>query len=208
VTPKSAAPYHHGDLRTALVEAAVEMAEKEGIEAITTRAIARKVGVSHAAPARHFPDRSSLLAAIAAEAFDKFGRAIARAGDAEPLASKKLAAMGRAYVRFGLDHPALIRLIFSPVLETLKPGPQALLDAGDRAFETLRGGVRASLGPHASDEKVATGAFIAWSQVHGVVTLWLDGPLRHLLPERGRRAAFLAMADAAIDATSRTVAQL
>jgi AcrR family transcriptional regulator len=184
------------------------MAEEEGLEAISTRALARKVGVSHAAPARHFPDRPSLVAAIAAEAFERFGRAIAKAGDAEPAAPKKLAAMGRAYVRFGIDHPALIHLIFSPLLETVEPRPQALLDAGDRAFETLQRGVRSALGPHASEEKIALGAFMAWSQVHGIVTLWLDGPLRHSLPEPGRRKAFLTMADAAVDATTRTVASL
>jgi AcrR family transcriptional regulator len=208
VTPRPKAPYHHGDLRAALVQAAVEMAEEEGIEAISTRALARKVGVSHAAPARHFPDRSSLLAAIAAEAFDRFGRVVAKAGDAEPAAKKKLAAMGRAYVRFGIDHPALIRLIFSPLLDALSSRPQALLDAGNRAFETLERGVRSSLGPSASDEKIALGALTAWSSVHGLVTLWLDGPLRHSLPEQGRRGAFLAMADAAVDATSRTVSAL
>jgi AcrR family transcriptional regulator len=191
-----------------LVQAAVDMAEEGGIEAISTRAIARKVGVSHAAPARHFPDRSSLLAAIATEAFDRFERVIAKAGDAEPVAKKKLAAMGRAYVRFGVDHPALIRVIFSPLLETLDPRPEALVEAGDRAFDTLRRGVRAALSPDATEEKVALGAFSAWSSVHGMVTLWLDGPLRHSLPEKGRRGAFLALADAAVDASSRAVASL
>jgi len=208
VSSKEAAPYHHGDLRTALVQAAVEMAEQDGIDAITTRAIARKVGVSHAAPARHFPDRPALLAAIAAEAFKKFGRAIARAGDAEPTATKKLAAMGRAYVRFGMDHPALIRLIFSPMLEALKDRPRELADAGDRAFETLQQGVRSALRPGTSEETVTLAALMAWSQVHGLVSLWLDGPVSRSFPERGRRAAFLAVADAIIEASSRTIASL
>lgn len=199
--------YHHGDLRTALVDAAVAMAEQEGFEAITTRALARKLGVSHAAPGRHFADRRALLAEVASATYERFARALEQAAEGErgPAA---LSAMGRAYVRFGVDHPALLQLMFSQQLGELDPWPESLAATSERAYAVLRSGVRAALGARASDEKVELGAFVAWSFVHGAVTLYRDGRIRHSLPVRGRRQAFLAMADAAGEAATRAVMEL
>jgi len=199
--------YHHGDLRKALVEAAVAMADGEGIDAITTRALARKLGVSHAAPGRHFPDRTALLAEVAAAAYERFARVLKNAahGERGPAA---LSAMGRAYVRFGLDHPALLHLMFSRQLGDLDPWPSALAESGRRAYRALQGGVRAALGARASEEKVGLGSFISWSLVHGAVLLYLEGGVCHSQPVKGRKQAFLALADAAVDAATRTVMDL
>lgn len=206
-TTRTKRRYHHGDLRAALIDAAVAMAESEGLDAITTRALARKVGVSHAAPARHFPDRRALLAAIAAAAYDRFGRALEVAGKSAAGADS-LTAMGRAYVRFGVDHPALLGIMFSQQLGDLDPWPPELVETADRAYRALESGVCAALGPGAASETISLGAFTAWSFVHGAVTLYRDGRIRHQLPARGRRAHFLAIADQAAEAATRAVMAL
>src|SRR4029077_9790858 len=99
--------YHHGDLPATLLQAAGKMLEKEGVEALTVRALTRRAGVSHAAPYRHFPDRESLLAALAAEGFAMLGKA-----QRDAAAAGGLRGMGEAYVRFALDHPQRFRLMF------------------------------------------------------------------------------------------------
>src|SRR6478672_7153397 len=95
--------YHHGNLRPALLRAATKTLEKEGVGALSLRDLARRAGVSHNAPYRHFPDRESLLAALAADGFEKLGQAMRGQGGKE---------MGEAYVRFALEHPQLFRLMF------------------------------------------------------------------------------------------------
>lgn len=204
---KSKSSYHHGDLRAALIDAAVVMAEEEGVDAITTRALARKLGVSHAAPGRHFPDRRALLAAVAAASYERFARALENAAKEEK-GAEALTAMGRAYVRFGVDHPALLSIMFSQQLGDLDPWPADLHETADRAYRALESGVRSALGPEAPPDKISLGAFTAWSFVHGAVTLYRDGRIKHQLPARGRRAHFLAMADAAAEAATRAVMAL
>src|SRR4051812_36803257 len=99
--------YHHGNLRPALLRAASKTLEKEGAGALSLRDLARRAGVSHNAPYRHFRDRDSLLAAIATEGFRQLGDALrGRAGKE----------MGAAYVRFALEHPQQFRLMFGGVL--------------------------------------------------------------------------------------------
>ncbi len=116
--------------------------------------------------------------------------------------------MGRAYVRFALDHPSLLKVMFSPEFAEFEAPPDRLLASSERAYSMLVEGVRSALGPSSDEQRVAVAAFIAWSTVHGAVTLWLDGPLRHRLPKRGARAHFLALADAAIDASTRAIAAM
>src|SRR5689334_300327 len=89
--------YHHGDLRRALVDAATKIVAKEGVAAVTLREVARLAGVSHNAPYRHFDSLSALLAAVATEAYEAFGRELTEAAKAEPKASERKKAVGRAY---------------------------------------------------------------------------------------------------------------
>src|SRR3989337_63135 len=99
--------YHHGGLRAELVQTAGEMLEKQGLKSLSLREVARRAGVSHNAPYRHFPDRESLLAALAMEGFAKLGRALQEAGSAGGLRAR-----GQAYLRFALQNPQRFRLMF------------------------------------------------------------------------------------------------
>lgn len=107
-------PYHHGDLRAALLAAAERELEEKGLEGFALRGVAKRAGVSHAAPAHHFGDSEGLLSALAAEGFRRFLAAqLDREGVAGPDQRDRLIAAGLGYVDFALAHPALFRLMFS-----------------------------------------------------------------------------------------------
>jgi len=153
--------YHHGDLRRALLDTALVMLEEEGSAGLGLRELARRLGVSPAAPYRHFDSRIALLEALAVTGYQRFARAVTEAATASP--ADPLNAMGRAYIRFALDNGNLFRLMFSPELE--RSGRPALRMAADAAFATLA--------------KVTTAggrlaALKAWAEVHGLATLLLD----------------------------------
>src|SRR5919206_3833931 len=118
--------YHHGNLRPALLRTAAKTLEKEGIGALSLRETARRAGVSHNAPYRHFPDREALLAALAAQGFAMLG---------EQLRGKPGREMGEAYVRFALEQPQRFRLMFGGVLP-LGKYPQLSISAKG-AYEAL-----------------------------------------------------------------------
>jgi len=159
--------YHHGALRPALIAAARALLDEGGPEAVGLREAARRVGVSPTATYRHFRDKEALLAAVAAEGFREFGAALAEGGRA----ADPLAGIGAAYVDFALAKPGMFRLMFSPLLAA---GDPELRAAAEPTFEILRGGVRA----HAPDsEGVDAAAIAAWSLVHGLSHLILDGVL-------------------------------
>src|SRR6201997_2674796 len=109
MSPK--APYHHGDLRSALVRAAMELLEEGGEAELSLRAVARRAGVSPAAPYRHYADREALVSAVAAVGYRELAE---RLGAAHPAPSTRdqLADVAVAYVRFALDRPALFRIMF------------------------------------------------------------------------------------------------
>jgi len=155
--------YHHGDLRAALVRSASELLEKHGVAGLSLRETAGRAGVSHGAPYRHFSDRGALLAAVAAEGFARLGEALAegaRSGSRE---------MGEAYVRFALAHPQRFRLMFGGQLR-FERHPE-LRAASSRAYEGLIASFRAH--PAIADPALAASA--AWSLVHGLANLLLDG---------------------------------
>src|SRR6218665_1149095 len=166
-TSRSNAPYHHGDLRNALLEAALLILEREGEAGLGLRDLARAVGVSPAAPYRHFDSRAALLEALAVTGFQRFTRAMSEVPAGDPAAM--LSAMGKTYVLFALDNAALFRLMFSPQLKRdNRPG---LRMAADAAFATLR---------HVSggDTRAGRGAALAaWARVHGLAVLLLDGQI-------------------------------
>jgi AcrR family transcriptional regulator len=107
-------PYHHGNLRAALLERAVRVIDERGVRDLSLRELARDVGVSHAAPRRHFADRQALLDALAIEGFDRLGddlrTAVERAGDAF---DARLQALARSYLAFATNHAALLELMFA-----------------------------------------------------------------------------------------------
>ena len=155
--------YHHGDLPAALLRTAGKILEKERLEALTLRALAGRTGVSRAAPYRHFHNRESLLAALAAEGFAMLGEAQGKAA-----ASGGLRGMGEAYVRFALEHPQRFRLMFGGQLAIAKH-PQ-LREVATRVFEGLSGALSDRV-PQAQGARDASIA--AWALVHGLAQLLL-----------------------------------
>jgi len=151
--------YHHGNLRPALLRAAGRMLEKEGPAGISLREASRRAGVSHAAPYRHFADREALLAELAAEGFEMLG---------EALRGQAGRGMGEAYVRFALEHPQRFRLMFGGALPLQKYAH--LRTAASATYQALVEAFRDM--PH---PELAAAA--AWSLVHGLAHLKLDGHL-------------------------------
>jgi AcrR family transcriptional regulator len=157
--------YHHGDLRVALLLAAGKILEKEGVEALSLREVARRAGVSHNAPYRHFPEREGLLAALAAEGFAMLGQA-----QREAAAAGGMRAMGEAYVRFALAHPQRFRLMFGGRI-SIERHPQ-LREVATKTFEVLAGALSARV-PEAQGARDSSIA--AWALVHGLAQLLLGG---------------------------------
>ena len=175
---RRAAPYHHGDLAKALLTEAARVVETEGVPALTLRELARRLGVSHAAPAHYFPDKAALLAELAAEGFEELADEL-ESGERRgrtPLA--RLRETGRGYVRFAIRKPGHYRVMFGPGAGD-STRPPRLVEAGTRAIEALRRVVVAALPPARarSPERVRDAAFLAWSSVHGAAMLILDGPV-------------------------------
>ncbi|PZT72202.1 MULTISPECIES: TetR/AcrR family transcriptional regulator [unclassified Streptomyces] len=173
--------YHHGDLRRAVLAAALDVIGTEGPAALSLRDLARRAGVSHAAPAHHFKDRTGLLTAVAAEGYGLFADALA----AEP----DLRERGVAYVRFAATHPAHFQVMFRPDL--LRADDPDLLAAKDRATAALRSGVAAL--DTADDDPRLTGV-AAWSLAHGFATLLLSGNLTDAVADRDPEDVFRIIA--------------
>jgi AcrR family transcriptional regulator len=168
-------PYHHGNLRRALLDEAIDVIDQAGPGAIRLRDLARRVGVSHAAPAHHFGDKRGLLTAVAAEGYRLFAAALRD----EYERTGSFRELGVAYVRFAVEHRPYFEVMFRPDLyrnedpelaearkeaAALLYAPVGRLSGGDPSFDTLRAGVA------------------SWSLVHGLATLYLN---RALPPELG-----------------------
>ncbi|MFF3331498.1 TetR/AcrR family transcriptional regulator [Streptomyces sp. NPDC002888] len=169
-------PYHHGDLRRAILAAALDVIAADGPSALSLRDLARRAGVSHAAPAHHFKDRTGLLTAIAAEGF---GLLAATIGGATELKDA-----GVRYVRFAREHPAHFQVMFAP--ELLRADDLELTTARALATEALRGAVSA-VPPERRGDDARLAGIAAWSLAHGFATLLLshnlDDPVGDQDPE-------------------------
>ncbi|AHH96513.1 TetR/AcrR family transcriptional regulator [Kutzneria albida] len=157
--------YHHGDLRRALLDAAVEMIEESGPAALSLRELARRAGVSHAAPAHHFGDKQGLLTALVVQGFELLGQALTEAGE-------DFHEAGLAYLRFAVDHRAHFEVMFRP--ELYRAEAPEVLAASARASEVLDHGARAAVGAGQDTEMAG---IAAWSLVHGFASLWISGAL-------------------------------
>ena len=180
--PRASHPYHHGALREALIEATEALLTERGAEGFSLREVARRAGVSPAAPAHHFGDAAGLLTAVATLGFEGLTHAL-RAGDARGGHSvrARLREQGLEYVAFALRHPGRFRLMFrGGVLR-----PDTTLDAhGHAAFHVLESGVRRAFGL-ADDQPTSAAAWTAvialWSVVHGYAHLAIAGRFDPLL---------------------------
>lgn len=164
----AARTYHHGDLRSALVEAGLKALETNDIEAVSLRQLARDVGVSATAVYRHFPDKRALFAALADAGIERLAQAQQAAADAAA-PDQSFAATGRAYVRFALAHPALFRLIFA---YSSPSGPTVF---GDSQAARMLQDYAAAMAP--DPEEARQLVMQAWALVHGLAMLMLDGQL-------------------------------
>jgi AcrR family transcriptional regulator len=166
--------YHHGNLRAALLESAERTLAKRGVSELSLRELAREVGVSHAAPRRHFADKQALLDALAIDGFERLGRELdeAMAGAGGSLRAQ-LGAFGLAYVRFATEHAALLELMFAG-----KYRDDSLREASDRAFAgalTLVAKAQAS-GQVVSGDPERVG-LVAMATLHGLASLTNNGML-------------------------------
>ena len=177
--------YHHGDLKNALIKAGVDILSKEGVGGLSLRKVAKKAGVSHSAPYAHFPDKQSLIAAISTEGFNQLYVELDAAVSLHTKDPKRQLIEGtRAYVEFALAHTDTFKIMFSGILEKEKEYP-AFVEISRKTFDRVIDVVRAcqeagilSSGP------LELMAISVWGQVHGVVSLALEGQISHTILDR------------------------
>jgi AcrR family transcriptional regulator len=168
--PPSNATYHHGDLRAACLSAALELLEEDGETALSLRAVARRAGVSPAAPYRHYEDREALVSAVAAVGYRDLAVRLAAAHPA-PSTPDQLAAVAVAYVQFALERPTLFRIMFGEPCDRADDERVAAIEP----VSLYLGETVARCFPRADDpESLATAI---WALVHGLAFLHLDGKL-------------------------------
>jgi AcrR family transcriptional regulator len=172
--------YHHGDLRNGLLESARAILEEHDLSALTLRAVARRAGVSHAAPYRHFPNHEALLVELGLEGFAELRQFIVEAGKVGGPESERIANIGAAYMRFVAKRPAVARLMFGPQLPHREKFP-ALTVAADA--------IGTEIGAALSDPNLG---LAVWAAVHGLAMLVLENVIDlgqrrsglHVLPSR------------------------
>lgn len=182
--------YHHGALREAILDAAATAVEREGVAALSLRALARQVGVTHTAPRHHFGTKRGVVTALAAQGYRMLAADVRQANEAGDFLES-----GVAYTEFSRTHPAHFSVMFRPDL--VEQADEELRAALDDLYAALTGGVRAYAGSGQAAESAAGPvdvdvealALAAWSMVHGFATLARNGNLR---PEEGQSEADLA----------------
>jgi len=168
--------YHHGDLRRALVDAALQLLHDGGVQKLSLRQVARAASVSHAAPYRHFASRTELLASVAEVGFEQLGSAIKSATTSAETPQRQLLAESRQYLNFALKNPHLYRLMFGP--EVNKLDFPSLAQTSMETFNLL---VIRLHHVHTAEQRpedsVHAQAIVLWSTLHGLAHLMLDGQL-------------------------------
>jgi AcrR family transcriptional regulator len=188
---KRAGTYHHGDLRQALIDAALRALEHQRAEDLSLRALGRELGVSPRAPYRHFETKEELLAAVAVEGFGSFAvlatPRVAAAG-ADPIA--RLRAVAEAYVLFAVEHPAAFRVMYAPYATVKESAPDLLRARADghrATMDIIAEGQAAGLLREGDPMQLA---LLLWSSMHGLAVLLTSGQLERY--DRPVEAAKLA----------------
>jgi AcrR family transcriptional regulator len=192
VAPNATAPYHHGDLRRALLDAAERLLVRQGAAALSLREVARAAGVSHNAPYRHFPDREALLAALAAAGFERLRETLVTA-IAEAAGPHPMRAAGRAYLHFARENRALYLLMFGS--EIRKSAHPDLMRAAASAMAVLQTAMPARDKAPAMSPRTRRLAVGAWALVHGLAHLIADSQVAEdLVADGGDAVAEEALA--------------
>jgi AcrR family transcriptional regulator len=174
--------YHHGDLANALVVAALKLVEQKGPDAVSLRDLAQSLGVSRAAPYRHFEDRDALLATVAARGFEDLvaDYEVALTGPGE--ARERLYAASRAFFAFAMRRPGLYRLMFESDFLNRSPPPAVLIPAADASYRQLWRAIAGAY-PEADEAEVKMRAIVMVSMGHGFLTLDASGRFKPFMYE-------------------------
>jgi AcrR family transcriptional regulator len=167
--------YHHGDLRAALVAEGLKLIDSGPADALSLREIARNAGVSATAVYRHFPDKAALLAALCLEGHTLIAKAFKAAMDNAEPGMASFNAMGRAYVHFALDHPSLFRLMMAEPGRGPVPVPSPSAGPGADGMQMLVNAIDSVFGAGTPGHVREARRLKAWSLVHGLAMLMLDG---------------------------------
>jgi AcrR family transcriptional regulator len=201
VRVKTEKPYHHGELREALVVAGRKLMEEKGLRGFTLRECARRASVSHAAPAHHFASIDALLAEIATRGYQELTAAMtaeARRSDGTP--AGRLVGQGVGYMAFAAANSALFQLMFS--LDADQFETPALAAAAAAAHQLHREAIEAVIPDASADVKERMVDF-AWASVHGFITLLLEGRIGEKESPRALKARGLAVLSAMVETVVR-----
>ena len=171
--------YHHGNLAASLLEAVDQLASQFGLEAVTLRGCAKLVGVSPSSAFRHYADKRALITAFAARALTELADLMLSSAERARLqGSNPFLAVGLAYIEFALDKPAFFRAMWYE--EGIYSSDPVYIEAADKLRNHLRGGFANTL---ADDDSAAFSSqeLLAWSAVHGLASLLIDGPVARQL---------------------------
>jgi AcrR family transcriptional regulator len=184
---KPAKPYHHGDLRRALLDEALRTIQTHGVEQLTLRTVGERLGVSRSALYRHFADKQSLLATVGKEGFRTLRQAIADAWEQNGRGRIGFQAMGKAYVQFAVAHPSYYRVMFGGFIESAAKDDHFVAEA-KAAFQVLVDALvdQQNAGDIRQDDPVLMGHFV-WALFHGAAMLFIDGQL----PETAQQDALV-----------------
>lgn len=179
--------YHHGNLRAALLKAAFQVVAKTGVDGFTLREVARRAGVSHNAPYRHFASKEELIAALVTECFRQLHEALQTAVDAAPTPAERLQAASRAYLAFALKNPARFNLMFHSTFD--RTAYSDYIDAYMASLHLLA----TLLDGHSMKLDAETAGDLVWATIHGITELGLAKRLRE-----GAKADLEALVDTAV----------
>jgi AcrR family transcriptional regulator len=173
-------PYHHGNLREALLDAVGEIISEKGVGGVSLREAARRAGVSHGAPAHHFGDKLGLLTAYSTRGFEQFGERMRDAAAAAETPTDKIVAVGFEYLRFATEERAYFEVMFRSDMHN--SDDTDLIDCSIGAFSVLTT-IAEELAAEWSQAEATIDvdpelvALRSWSMVHGLATLWIDGAM-------------------------------
>ena len=183
--------YHHGNLAESLLDAVDELATKFGLEAVTLRACSKIVGVSPSSAFRHYADKRALLTAFATMALDQLSESMDTAKkQAVAKGENEFGAVGLAYIEFALDKPAFFRAMWRE--ETTYTNDENYIAATNRLSRHLQGGFGETIADDDPD-CLSPEELLAWSSVHGLANLFVDGPVEKGQPKEQKLTTAKAM---------------